>query len=285
MTRGSTSTMVRDAAANGYAVPAVNIVDGFSMEGVVRAAEAQRSPVILQTSVKTVRTIGAEPLAATFRRLADRATVPVALHLDHCPDRAVITTAIEHGWSSVLFDASDRDLPTATAETREVVEEAHAAGVAVESEIENIAGVEDGVGADTEGALYDDDVLADFVATTGCDLFAPALGTAHGMYTARPVLQPGRASRLADRLHVPIVLHGGSGLEPAEFRSFIAVGCSKINLSTTLKMAYLRALLTALESADARGKWDPPTMFEQGAAAVAADITQHIALFGSGGRV
>lgn len=281
MTIGSTLAMTRAARAAGYAVPAVNIVDGFTMEGVVRGAEQRRSPIILQTSVKTVRSIGAAPLAALHRRLADTVSVPVALHLDHCPDRSVITLAIQHGWSSVLFDASDRDLATATHETREVVEEAHARGVAVESEIENIAGVEDGVGSDTEGALYDDGTLARFVADTGCDLFAPALGTAHGLYTTRPVLQPERARRLAVLLGVPIVLHGGSGLEKPEFRGFIEAGCAKVNISTSLKMAYLGALRAALEAANATGKWDPPTVFEQGCEAVASDVAAHVDIFGS----
>ncbi len=144
MTIAKTVDLVVAAKEAGYAVPAVNIVDDLSLRAVVAAAEEAQSPVIIQTSVKTVKSIGAPLLSSIFSYAADAVSVPVSLHLDHCPDRSFITLAIENGWSSVLFDASDRPLEQAWQETREVVAEAHAKGVGVECEIENIVGVEDG---------------------------------------------------------------------------------------------------------------------------------------------
>src|SRR5665648_55887 len=130
----STLQLARHARANGYAVAAVNVLDDLSLRAVVAAATELDSPVIVQVSVKTVRSVGVALMTSIFRATADGATVPVALHLDHCPDRQVIADVVAAGWSSVLFDASDRDLAQAEAETAEVVQLAHGAGVDVESE-------------------------------------------------------------------------------------------------------------------------------------------------------
>src|SRR6478609_8206334 len=124
----NTLDLVTAAKGQGYAVPAINIVDPLTIKAVVEAADEIGSPVILQTSVKTVKSAGASLLHFAAREAADRASVGVSLHLDHCPDREVISLAIKQGWSSVLFDASDRDLDQARKETAEVCAEAHAAG-------------------------------------------------------------------------------------------------------------------------------------------------------------
>ena len=159
MSTAKTVDLVVAAKEAGYAVPAVNIVDDLSLRAVVAAAEEAQSPVIIQTSVKTVKSIGAPLLSSIFSFAAESVSVPVALHLDHCPDRAFITVAVENGWSSVLFDASDRPLEQAWQETKEVVAEVHAKGVGVECEIENIVGVEDGVGSDEPGHAYSSEQL------------------------------------------------------------------------------------------------------------------------------
>jgi fructose-bisphosphate aldolase class II len=280
----NTLELVRAAQAGEYAIPAVNIVDELSMRAVVEAAQEARSAIILQTSVKTVKSTGAEPLSFLATYLADRSSVPVALHLDHCPDRAVITTAIRNGWSSVLFDASDRPLDAARAETAEVCAEAHAAGVVVESEIENIVGVEDGVGSDELTHSYSVETLLGVAQETGTDLLAPQLGTAHGLYTADPVLRFDRVREIRKLSDIPVVLHGGTGLSPADFGEFIAAGVGKINISTALKLAYMRACQAHLEEAERLGKWEPVKMFDQVKAAIVTEIGAHIALFGSGGK-
>ncbi|HEY0118266.1 MAG TPA: class II fructose-bisphosphate aldolase [Cellulomonas sp.] len=280
----STSALARHGRENGYAVPAVNVLDDISLRAVVSAAVEAAAPLIIQISVKTVKQMGTELTTTTFRLAAHDAPVPVALHLDHCPDRAVISDVVAAGWSSVLFDASDRGLADAERETAEVVAEAHAAGVDVESEIENIVGVEDGVGSDVALHAYTVGQLAEIAERTGVDLLAPQLGTAHGQYRARPVLRPDRVRDLVALTDIPIVLHGGTGLSAEDFRTFIDAGVSKINISTAVKMAYMKAAAAHLDMARARDKWDPPTMFRDIRTAVQDTIATHIEWFGASGH-
>ncbi|WP_182171138.1 class II fructose-bisphosphate aldolase [Flaviflexus equikiangi] len=280
----NTLDLVREAEKHGYAVPAINIVDPLTIAAIVAQADEIGSPVILQTSVKTVKSAGAEILYTAAREAADRARVGVALHLDHCPDRSVITLCIEKGWSSVLFDASDRDLETARRETAEVVEEAHAAGVTVESEIENILGVEDGVGSDSATHAYTVEQLIEVARETGTDMLAPALGTAHGQYTSDPVLVPGRVKEIKDQFDIPVVLHGGTGLTDEQFHEFIDMGVSKINISTALKHAYMKSALSYLKECEATDKWEPVKLFAEIEAASKSVIREFAEIFRSAGQ-
>lgn len=279
----NTLALVAAAEEVGYAVPAINIFDDLSIRAVVAAAEEIGSPVILQTSVKTVKSMGAAQLASLVHAVARNASVPVALHLDHCPDREVITQAIAAGWSSVLFDASDLPLEQARSETAEVVAEAHTAGVSVESEIENIIGVEDGVGSDEARHSYAVVELLEVARETGTDMLAPALGTAHGLYKADPVLRVDRVRELRKLTDMPIVLHGGTGLTDEDFRAFIDAGVSKINISTALKLAYMKGCQAHIAEAERTGKWEPVKMFDQISRSVQDVVASHIVIFGSAG--
>lgn len=280
----NTLDLVRDAEKGGYAVPAINIVDPMTIAAIVRAADEVGSPVILQTSVKTVKSAGADVLYAATRQAADKASVGVSLHLDHCPDREVITLCIEKGWSSVLFDASDRDLETARRETAEVVKEAHAAGVTVESEIENILGVEDGVGSDEVTHAYSVDQLVEVAKETGTDMLAPALGTAHGQYKSDPVLVPDRVTEIKGKHDIPIVLHGGTGLTDEQFHEFIDNGVSKINISTALKHAYMKSALEYLKECERNDKWEPVKLFAVIEEAAEGVIREFAEIFRSAGK-
>ncbi|GAA4266201.1 class II fructose-bisphosphate aldolase [Frondihabitans peucedani] len=280
----STGSLTRAARQGGYAVPAVNVFDEISMRAVIAAAERRSAPLIVQISVKTVRVSGTAFITDLFRSLTRDVAVPVALHLDHCPDRAVLDDVIAAGWSSVLFDASDRDLDDAVRETIEVTAAAHGAGVDVESEIENILGVEDDVGSDEARHAYSVAQLADVAAQTGVDLIAPQLGTSHGLYRASPTLLPERAAELAALTDVPVVLHGGTGLSAADFRAFIDAGVSKINISTAVKHAYMQASLAHLEAAREQDRWDPPSLITAISTAVTDAIDEHIVWFGADGR-
>jgi ketose-bisphosphate aldolase len=231
-------SVLHDAFDRRYGVPAFNVVDDLTMQAVVNAAVRARSPVIVQTSVKTVRAVGGGVLAALFRAIAADAPVPVVLHLDHCPDREVITECIKHGWNSVLFDGSGLELAECTRQTREVVEQAHASGVDVEGEIEGIKGVGDGVAAQRDG-VYSIESAVGFIAATGIDCFAPAIGNAHGMYTSEPALDAERVSQLVALTGIPVALHGGTGLTEAQFRDLTGRGCAKVNISTALKHAFI----------------------------------------------
>src|SRR6185312_7245716 len=167
--------------------------------------------------------------------------VPVSLHLDHCPDRAVITECLKVGWNSVLFDASALPVEENQRQTVEVVAEARRFGAHVEGEIEGITGVEDGVGSDLESDIYSLETAIDFVRSTGIDIFAPAIGNAHGVYKSAPVLDAQRISDIVAQIRLPICLHGGTGLSQAQFDDLIARGCAKINISTALKISFMGA--------------------------------------------
>jgi fructose-bisphosphate aldolase, class II len=272
------------AFAERYGVAAFNIVNDLSIEAVLAAAAEERAPVILQTSVKTVRMYGRDQLFGIFRALVRDVPVPVTLHLDHCPDRSVITDCLAAGWNSVLFDAHELDVAENLRQTTEVVAEARRHGAHVEGEIEGIQGVEDDVGSDEASVRQSIEVAVDFIKRTGVDCFAPAIGNAHGQYTAAPVLDAQRVSDLVAATGVPMALHGGTGLADDQFRDLIARGCAKVNISTALKESYLRSGLDSLRRMAEKGKWDPPTLFTAQRAAVVDMARRHMRLFGSSGR-
>jgi fructose-bisphosphate aldolase class II len=270
------------AFAERYGVAAINVVDDLSLEAVLAAATELDSPLIVQTSLKTVKSIGPGPLYAQWRARADAVPIPVTLHLDHCPDREWITTCLETGWNSVLFDGSALDVAENTRQTIEVVAEADGFGAQVEGEIETVMGVEDGIGSDEGGEVHPVEISGDFIAATGVYCFAPAIGTAHGLYKAEPKLMPERVSDLVADHPIPMVLHGGTGLTEAQFADLIARGCAKVNISTALKIAYLDAAREFLEANP--GKHDPPSLFKHIRAAIKAMAEYHIRMFGSAGR-
>jgi fructose-bisphosphate aldolase class II len=272
------------ALAERYGVAAINIVNDLTIEAVLAAAVAEQAPVILQTSVKTVRMYGRAQLFDIVRALVRDVPVPVTLHLDHCPDRKVITDCLAGGWNSVLFDAHELDVADNLRQTTEVVAEARAAGGHVEGEIEGIQGVEDDLGSDDASPVQDLEVAVDFIRRTGVDCFAPAIGNAHGQYRKAPVLNAQRISDLVAATGVPMALHGGTGLSDEQFTDLIARGCAKVNISTALKEAYLKSSLDFLRETAERDKWDPPALFQHQRAAVVEMARQHIRLFGGSGR-
>ncbi|MDT5033057.1 MAG: fructose-bisphosphate aldolase, class [Actinoplanes sp.] len=272
------------ALAQRYGVGAFNIVNDLTAEAVLAAAIAENAPVILQTSVKTVKMYGRRQLFGIVTALAAEVSVPVTLHLDHCPDRAVISDCLAGGWNSVLFDAHELDVADNLRQTTEVVAEARRTGAHVEGEIEGIQGVEDDFGSDEAAQVQSLEVAVDFIRHTGVDCFAPAIGNAHGQYKQAPVLNAQRVSDLVAATGVPMALHGGTGLSDEQFTDLIARGCAKVNISTALKETYLRSSLESLRAAAERDKWDPPTLFRDQRAAVLDMARQHIRLFGGTGR-
>jgi ketose-bisphosphate aldolase len=279
----STKEILSDAFARRYGVAAFNIVNDLTLESVIAAAAELRAPLIVQTSVKTVKSIGLGPLYAMFRAFAEPAPIPIALHLDHCPDRSMITACLERGYNSVLFDGSH--LPSVEENKRqtiEVVAEARRHGAHVEGEIEGITGVEDGVGSDLLADIYSLDTAVDFVESTGVDVFAPAIGNAHGVYKAEPVLDMQRVSDIVARVPVPICLHGGTGLSPRQFDDLIGRGCAKVNISTALKIAFMRAHRDFFERHPDHA--DPPALLRFVRERIVAMAKEHIALFHSEGK-
>ncbi|MBL7254245.1 class II fructose-bisphosphate aldolase [Paractinoplanes lichenicola] len=276
---------ILDRALTGwYGVAAFNIVNDLSIEAVLAAAVEEHAPVILQTSVKTVKQYGTAQLKGIFDALVRGVEVPVTLHLDHCPDRTVISDCLAAGWNSVLFDAHELDVTENLKQTTEVVAEARRTGAHVEGEIEGIQGVEDDLGSDDASTVQSLEVAVDFIRRTGVDCFAPAIGNAHGQYKQAPALNVRRVTDLVAATGIPMALHGGTGLADEQFTDLIARGCAKVNISTALKESFLRSSLESLRVAEERNKWDPPTLFRAQRAAVVDMAKQHIRLFGGSGR-
>ncbi|KIF67552.1 ketose-bisphosphate aldolase [Streptomyces sp. AcH 505] len=276
--------ILSDAFQERYGVPAINIFNDLTLEAVLAAAVEHASPLIVQTSVKTVKSIGSDVLYQMWTAMTAGIEVPVTLHLDHCPERDVISECLRQGWNSVLFDASRLPVEENMRQTVEVVAEARSFGAQVEGEIESITGVEDGVGSDTEAERQDLDVALRFLRTTQVDVFAPAIGNAHGSYKQAPVLDAQRVSDIVAAHPLPIALHGGSGLSDEQFHDLISRGCAKVNISTALKEKFMKSSLTFLETAAERQKWDPPSLFRSVRGDVMEMTGSLMTLFGSAGR-
>lgn len=280
----SLKEIVERAFAERYGVPAINIFNDLTLQEVLNAAVEAHSPVIVQTSVKTVKSIGSAVLYSMWTSMTAGIEVPVTLHLDHCPDRAVITECLRRGWNSVLFDASQLPVEENQRQTIEVVAEAREFGAHVEGEIESITGVEDDIGSEDPSRRQPLEVALTFIRETGVDVFAPAIGNAHGKYKHEPVLDFQRVTDIVQARPIPIALHGGSGMTDAQFKDLIARGCSKVNISTALKMEYMRSNLEFLKKAEQEDKWDPPSLFKKVGADV-RELTVSLARqFGSAGK-
>ena len=279
-----TGEILATAYRERYGVAAINIVNDLTLEAVLAAATEQSAPLIVQTSVKTVRSIGYDVLYGMWTTMTADVPVPVALHLDHCPDRDVICRCLETGWNSVLFDASRMPIEENQRQTVEVVAEAKRYGAQVEGEVESITGVEDDIGSDQEAARQDLDDVVRFIETTGVDVFAPAIGNAHGVYSSAPTLDAQRVSDIVARVDIPMALHGGTGMTDDQFTDLIGRGCAKINISTALKVAYMRSNLEFLKEAEKKNKWDPPSLFTAVHAAVKEMAADHMRRFGSVGK-
>lgn len=231
---------LQEAKGHSYAVGAFNIFNHLSARAVISAAEELGLPVILQTSVVTVREFGTSSLGAMLRQLADEASVNVLIHLDHCQDVELAKACVDAGWDAVMYDGSRLSIEENIAGCREVVEYAHRKGVQVEGELGRIVGVEDAVKVSAEDAsLAGLEESIRFVRESGIDAFAPAIGTAHGVYKGTPRINFDLVAQLKDAVSTPVVIHGGTGLYEETFRRLIRSGGAKVNVSTAIKHAYL----------------------------------------------
>jgi len=225
-----------------YAVPAFDAVEHISAEAVIRAAEAQSRPVILMVPQAAFPLIDTATFFPFLVWLAERASVPVALELDHGQNLEGIQLAIDGGFTSVMIDGSALPFEKNIALTRQVVALAHAAGVSVEAEIGHVAGGEGSFdGNDVDESMYTNPHEAErFVQETGVDALAIAIGTVHGVYKGAPKLDFERLREIKGRVAVPLVLHGGSGVSDDEFAWAIRSGINKINIFTEISFAALK---------------------------------------------
>ena len=274
--------MLLAAKEQKYAVGAFNIVDYNSTLAVVRTAEKLKAPVIVQTSVKTVRFWSAETIVCWIRQIAANSPIPVALHLDHCKEVDFVKMCIGAGWTSVMIDASAKPYEQNLAETQKVVDMAKSAGVSVEAEMGRIVGVEDDIFvAKSDANLADPDEAVTFCQAVDLTAFAPAIGTAHGIYKGEPKIAFDRLEEIARRTGVPIALHGGTGLADEVFRKAISLGCAKVNISTAIKYAFIDGFVDFHQSQRRYEPLDPlGAQFERIQQVVAGNIK----LFGGEGR-
>ncbi|QQO08101.1 class II fructose-bisphosphate aldolase [Breznakiella homolactica] len=284
MARLNLKEQLTDAKRNGYAIGAFNIFDCPSARAAVDAADSLKTPILLQTSVGTVKKFGPEELFGMMDLMRKRTAVPVLFHLDHCTEPELAKVCIDTGWDSVMIDLSARPLDENIRITGEIKKYAAVKGVCVEGELGVISGVEEEINAE-EGELADYETSLVFLEGTGIDAFAPAVGTAHGVYKKEVKLNYDLVRKLSETTAVPVVIHGGTGLSDEQFARLIACGASKINVSTALKYAYINGLKEYLHGHPE--EYDPIKLNSAAEKSVRETVANHIIRFKpkSGGRI
>lgn len=239
----TTKEVLEDGYRNHYAIGAFAAHNLEIVKAIVSAAEAMQTPVIIQTTPGTIRYIGINHVYAMVKTAAEESKVPVALHLDHGDSFETVVQCLRSGYTSVMIDASDLPFEENVNYVKKVVETAHAVGVPVEAELGTIGGAEEDLERDeAEARLTDPKAAKDFVDRTQIDSLAPAFGTAHGHYKNEPVLDLDRLEEISNRVHLPLVMHGASGVPDEGVRRAIQRGVSKVNFSTELKTAFAEEL-------------------------------------------
>lgn len=264
-----------DAARTAHrGVGAFNVVLLEHAEAIVAGAEAASLPVVLQISENCAHYHGGlAPITRATLALARAADVEVLVHLDHIEDTALIAEGLALGVDSVMYDGSKLPWEANVAATRAMATRCHDAGVAVEAELGEVGG-KDGVHA--PGARTDPDEAAAFVAATGVDALAVAVGTSHAMQTRDAAVDRELVARLRETVPVPLVLHGSSGLSDAELRGAVRAGMTKVNISTHLNGMFTRAVRRVLD--DRPDLVDPRTYVAAGRDAIAAETARLLTL-------
>jgi ketose-bisphosphate aldolase len=286
----SAKQMLLKATEGRYAVGAFNVTSVVQMKAVIEAAEARKAPLILQTSVAPVRFLGVKVWAATCRALAEAASIPICLHLDHCTDVALCKAAADAGYTNIMIDASKEEFEANTRVTKDVADYCHRVGdVTVEGELGTVCGVEDQIKVtEDEAALCDPDKAEEFVSRTGIDLFAPAIGTAHGVYrTKNPKLHFDLLQRVFEILNgsrptIPLVIHGGTGLQDDVVRKLLAFGGCKFNVSTELKHTLISATYEYVSGH--RDEYDPGRIDTAVCLATIQAVSRWIDVLGCAGK-
>lgn len=297
--------ILRAARDGGYGVGAFNTNDMEITQAIVEAAEETRSPVIVSLSEGALK-FGGPTLVEIVRFLAQGASVPVAIHLDHGSSYASCVRALRLGFTSVMIDMSHEDEATNVRETRRVVEAAHAVGVTVEAEIGRLGGIEEHVVVSAEEATLTKPEEAErFMADSGADYLAVAIGTSHGAYKGkgRPFIDHDRIRAIAARIPHPLVMHGASGV-PADLverlraaggemgdasgiheddvRRAVGEGIAKINTDTDLRLAFTTRVREVLRQQPK--EFDPRKILGPARDEMRQVVTERMRVFGSAGR-
>ena len=267
--------LLLEAQKQHCAVGAFNVENMEMVQAVVAAAEAERAPVMLQTTPSTLCYAGTALFAHMARAVAEKAEVPVAIHLDHGESFALCQQAAVDGYTSLMIDGSKRPLEENIALARKVVEMAAAMPLrpCVEAELGRLGGKEDDVEVGEGEDLYTDPAQAiRFVRESGIDTLAVAIGTAHGFYKGKPKLAFDRLEALRGAVSVPLVLHGSSGVPDEDVQRAIGLGVCKVNFATELRVAYTQAVRDTLA---ADGSIYDPKKYGVAARKAVTELVQH----------
>ncbi|MBJ7383135.1 MAG: class II fructose-bisphosphate aldolase [Mycolicibacterium sp.] len=275
MTTATTADLVAASTAAGTAVLAFNVITLEHAEAIARGAEAASSGVILQVSENTVRFHGgnAAPVLAACAEVAAAASVPIALHLDHFTEPALIDAAIDMAQrfavSSIMIDAAHLDFRDNVEQTARYADAARQRGLWVEAELGEVGGKD---GAHAPGVRTDPSEAADFARRTTADALAVAVGSSHAMTTRDAAIDLDLTARLAAAVPIPLVLHGGSGVSDERLRAAARAGLRKLNVGTALNIAFTGAVRDELGMrADAV---DPRPYLAAGRDAIATTVTR-----------
>jgi len=233
--------ILKNALENGYAIPAFNFTNMENLEAIIEAAEELNSPVIIQTSQRAIDYAGFEYLADLGKGAAERAKVPVTLHLDHGQSYDYNMKAIRLGWTSLMMDASKESFETNVERVKEVVKAAKYLGISVEAELGVVGGKEDDIEVD-EVIYTKVSEAVEFYNSTGCDSLAIAVGTAHGVYKGEVKINFNRIREIKNKINIPLVLHGSSGVPNEMVVEAVRSGINKVNYDTELKQANTKAM-------------------------------------------
>lgn len=279
----SKSPILVDAQSKGYAVPAFNIHNLETMKTVLETAQELRSPVLIAATPSTVRYIGKEFLIKMMEAAQKTYNIPICFHLDHHENIEDIKELIEMGIPSVMIDASHYEFEENIRIVREVTQFAARFGTAVEAELGRLSGIEDDMEVDEKDQIYTNPIQAkEFVARTGIDSLAVAIGTAHGLYKGEPKLDIDRLAAIQKEVDIPLVLHGASGLPDELVQETINRGICKVNVATELKMAFVKGLRSYLKAHPEAN--DPRYYFHDAVAEMKKVIANKIKMCGSVNR-
>ena len=241
-------SLLQTARKHHFAVGAFNVENMEMVMAVIEAAEEMNAPVIMQTTPSTVKYAGLDYYLANVKAAAERADIPVALHLDHGSSYGLAMQALRTGYTSIMIDGSHEGFEDNVVLTKAVVDACRPSGIPVEAELGKVGGKEDDLdGGDGDG-YTDPNQAKEFVERTGASSLAVAIGTAHGLYKGEPKLEQERLSNIRQVVSVPLVLHGASGVPDEAVREAIRRGICKVNYATELRIAYSNGIKEVLKT-------------------------------------
>jgi len=259
-----------------YGIGSFDVFNVEMLKGVLDAAEETRSPVILAYAEEFEKLVSIESFAPVMTRMAQKATVPVAVHLDHAATLEYILRSVHSGFTSVMIDASEKPFKDNVSITKQVIQVCRPFDVSVEAELGHVSGGED-LYKNDEYIYTDVNEAKAFVEETNVDALAVAIGTVHGIYKSTPILSFERLKSIKDTVKLPLVLHGGSGLDDDDFKKTIVNGISKVNIFTDLMLAAQKSFYSQTDA----------SYFKQSvnaADAVKKEAIKKIMIFGSNGK-